>query len=205
MTDQHEEPEVSADPPRREGDPGEKMSWEGAPVEPNGQATQESGAEETRESAGDATGETEELDRELEIFQDLQRLQADFVNYRARVERDRGLERQAAVAETIRAFLPALDDLARAEEHGDLVEGSPMAAVASKLRTAGEKFGLKPFGAKGERFDPELHDALVQTPNPEVTEAVIADVIESGYQLGDRQLRPAKVAVFVPVEAGAEV
>jgi molecular chaperone GrpE len=108
------------------------------------------------------------------------------------------------VAETIRAFLPALDDLARAEEHGDLVEGGPMAAVATKLRAAGEKFGLKPFGAKGEKFDPELHDALVQTPNPEVTEAVIADVIETGYQLGDRQLRPAKVAVFVPADGGSE-
>jgi molecular chaperone GrpE len=207
MSEQHEEPEAPADPPRREGDPGEKMSWEGAPVEPNGQATQESGADETHENAGDANSETEQpsaLDRELEIFQDLQRLQADFVNYRARVERDRGVERQAAVAETIRAFLPALDDLARAEEHGDLVEGSPMAAVATKLRAAGEKFGLKPFGAKGEKFDPELHDALVQTPNPDVTEATVADVIETGYQLGDRQLRPAKVAVFVPAETGSE-
>lgn len=144
--------------------------------------------------------EKDSVDRELEIFQDLQRLQADFVNYRARVERDRGVERQLAVAETIRAFLPALDDLQRAQEHGDLQEGSPMAAVANKLRTAGEKFGLKAFGAKGDKFDPELHDALVQTPNPEVTEAVIADVIEVGYQLGDRQLRPAKVAVFVPSE-----
>ena len=146
------------------------------------------------------TEEKDSVDRELEIFQDLQRLQADFVNYRARVERDRGVERQLAVAETIRAFLPALDDLQRAQEHGDLQDGSPMAAVANKLRTAGEKFGLKAFGTKGDKFDPELHDALVQTPNPDVTEAVIADVIEVGYQLGDRQLRPAKVAVFVPSE-----
>lgn len=160
----------------------------------------DSAAAEPAEAAEGQDGEPSALDRELEIFQDLQRLQADFVNYRARVERDRGVERQAAIAEAIRAFLPALDDLTRAEEHGDLVEGSAMAAIASKLRAAGDKFGLKPFGAKGDRFDPELHDALVQTPNPEVTEPTVADVIEIGYQLGDRQLRPAKVAVFVPAE-----
>jgi molecular chaperone GrpE len=144
--------------------------------------------------------ETDAIDRELEIFQDLQRLQADFVNYRARVERDRGAERQAAIAEAIRAFLPALDDLTRAEAHGDMQEGTPMAAIATKLKAAGEKFGLKSFGAKGDKFDPEHHDALVQTPNPEVTEATVADVIELGYQIGDRMLRPAKVAVFVPAE-----
>lgn len=144
--------------------------------------------------------EVDEIDRELAIFQDLQRLQADFVNYRARVERDRGAERQLAVADTIRAFLPALDDLTRAEAHGDLQEGSPMAAIAQKLRAAGEKLGLSAFGEKGEKFDPERHDALVQNPNPEVTEAVVADVIEPGYLLGERMLRPAKVAVFVPAE-----
>ena len=176
------------DPQHHEGDPKEEMVEEGSPIEPEVSAEDQ------------PTTETDSVDRELEIFQDLQRLQADFVNYRARVERDRGVERQLAVAETIRAFRPALDDLKRAEEHGDLAEGSSMAAVANKLRAAGEKFGLKAFGAKGDKFDPELHDALVQTPNPEVTGAVVADVIEVGYQLGDRQLRPAKVAVFVPAE-----
>ena len=75
-----------------------------------------------------------------------------------------------------------------------------MAAIAQKLRSAGEKLGLTSFGEKGETFDPEKHDALVQTPNPEVSEAVIADVVELGYQLGERMLRPAKVAVFVPAE-----
>lgn len=152
------------------------------------------------EDQGVEDSEKDAVDRELEIFQDLQRLQADFVNYRARVERDRGAERQLAVADTIRAFLPALDDLTRAESHGDLQEGTPMAAIAQKLRSAGEKLGLTSFGEKGEKFDPEKHDALVQTPNPEVSEAVIADVVELGYQLGERMLRPAKVAVFVPAE-----
>ncbi len=139
----------------------------------------------------------DEIDRELEIFQDLQRLQADFVNYKARVERDRGLERQIAVADTLRAFLPALDDLDRASAHGDLQEGTPMAAVAQKLRAAGEKLGLVAFGEKGELFDPEIHEALVKNVSETVSAPTIADVIERGYKLGDRLVRPAKVAVFV--------
>jgi molecular chaperone GrpE len=171
------------DPQHHEGDLNEEMTEEGSPVEPES-----------------ASSETELIDRELEIFQDLQRLQADFVNYRARVERDRGAERQAAIAEAIRAFLPALDDLTRAQLHGDLQEGTPMAAIATKLRNAGDKFGLTAFGEKGDKFDPELHDALVQTPNPSVSAAEVADVIELGYRIGERMLRPAKVAVFVPAE-----
>ncbi|AOY56665.1 hypothetical protein A4Z71_00165 [Candidatus Rhodoluna planktonica] len=135
--------------------------------------------------------------KEAELLADLQRLQAEFVNYKARVERDRDVSRNAAIAEVFRAILPALDDLSRAEAHGDL-EGSPFAAVATKLRNAGDKFGLKQFGVKGDKFDPELHNALLQTPNPEVTENIVADVVEPGYQLVDRLLRPAMVAVFIP-------
>lgn len=172
--------EAHNDPQHHEGDQAEEMVEEGAPVQD--------------------TESTDPIDRELEIFQDLQRLQADFVNYKARVDRDRGVERQLAVADTVRAFLPALDDLTRAEQHGDLQEGTPMAAIAQKLRTAGEKLGLVAFGEKGEKFDPEHHDALVQTPNPEVSEPVVADVVEKGYRIGERMLRPAKVAVFVPSE-----
>ena len=170
-------------------DPQESAETEEAPEE----------AEAVSEEAGEE-GDKDAIDRELEIFQDLQRLQADFVNYRARVERDRGVERQLAVAEAIRAFLPAMDDLTRAESHGDLQDGTPMAAIAQKLRAAGEKFGLSAFGEKGEAFDPEKHEALVQNPSEEVTKPVIADVIELGYMVGDRLLRPAKVAVSVPAD-----
>lgn len=135
--------------------------------------------------------------KEAELLADLQRLQAEFVNYKARVERDRDVARNAAIAEVLRAILPALDDLSRAEAHGDL-EGSPFAAVVGKLRNAGDKFGLKAFGEKGDKFDPEIHNALVQTPSAEVTENVIADVVEPGFMLGDRLLRPAMVAVHIP-------
>jgi molecular chaperone GrpE len=135
--------------------------------------------------------------KEAELLADLQRLQAEFVNYKSRVERDRDVARNSAIAEVLRAILPALDDLSRAEAHGDL-EGSPFAAVVGKLRNAGDKFGLKAFGEKGDKFDPEIHNALVQTPSAEVTENVIADVVEPGFMLGDRLLRPAMVAVHIP-------
>jgi len=167
------------DPQHHEGDQAQEMTEEGAP-------------------APESESPTDAIDRELEIFQDMQRLQAEFVNYKARVERDRGQERQFAVAETVKAFLPALDDITRAETHGELQEGSPMAAVAQKLRSGAEKLGVVAFGEKGEKFDPEHHDALVQTPSADVTEATIADVVEKGYRIGERMLRPAKVAVFVP-------
>lgn len=139
------------------------------------------------------------ISREAELEADLKRISAEFTNYKARVERDRDVSRNAAIAEVIRALLPALDDLALAESHGDL-EGSPLQAVASKIRAAGEKFGLVSFGAKGEIFDPEKHNALIQTPNSEVKETVVADVISAGYMLGDRLIRPAMVAVFIPEE-----
>lgn len=143
--------------------------------------------------------ETGPISKEAELLADLQRLQAEFVNYKARVERDRDVARNNGVAEVIRAFLPALDDLSRAEAHGDL-DGSPFAAVANKLRAAGEKFGLKAVGTKGDKFDPELHDALIQTPSDTVTENTVADVVEPGYLLGDKLIRAAKVAVFIPAE-----
>ena len=135
-----------------------------------------------------------------EMRSDMLRAQAELVNFRTRVERDRVANREAVIAEVIRSLLPALDDLARAEAHGDLVEGAPMTIVAQKLRASFEKYGLKGVGEKGEPFDPAFHEAVVQLPNPDVTVNTIADVIEPGYLLGERLVRPAKVAVFVPAE-----
>jgi molecular chaperone GrpE len=170
-------------------------------------------ANENQPSASDATSSLDDeladlvddlgpQSKEAELLADLQRLQAEFVNYKNRVERDRDVSRNSAIAEVLRSLLPVLDDLGRAEAHGDL-EGSPFAAVATKLRNAGEKFGLKQFGEKGDKFDPELHNALVQTPSASVTDTRIADVVEYGFQVGDRLLRPAMVAVFIPAEDNA--
>ena len=155
------------------------------------------GSDALDQELADLVEETGPISKEAELLADLQRLQAEFVNYKTRVERDRDQSRNAAIAEVIRSFLPALDDLERAENHGDL-EGSPFAAVVTKLRSAGDKFGLKRFGAKGEKFNPERHNALVQTPSADVTEATINEVIEAGYEIEDRLIRPAMVSVFVP-------
>jgi len=135
-----------------------------------------------------------------EMRSDMLRAQAELVNFRTRVERDRAANREAVIAEVIRSLLPALDDLARAEAHGDLIEGAPLTIIAQKLRGAFDKYGLRQIGEKGEAFDPAFHEAVVQLPSPDVTVNTIADVIEPGYVLGDRLVRPAKVAVSVPAE-----
>ena len=159
-------------------------------------------ADALNEELADLVDATGPISKEAELLADLQRLQAEFVNYKNRVERDRDVSRNSAIAEVLRSLLPVLDDLGRAEAHGDL-EGSPFAAVATKLRNAGDKFGLKQFGEKGDKFDPELHNALVQTPSASVTDTRIADVVEFGFMVGERLLRPAMVAVFIPADDNA--
>src|SRR4051812_12156565 len=126
------------------------------------------------------------------------RAEAELKNFRTRVERDRAANREAVIAEVLRNLLPAIDDLDRAETHGDLVEGSPLAIVASKIRGGFEKYGLQKIGEKGEAFDPKLHEAIVQVYSKDVSVNTIADVTEPGYALGERLLRAAKVAVSVP-------
>lgn len=143
-----------------------------------------------------------EAERDLiaDMRNDMKRAQAELVNFRMRVERDRAANREAVIAEVLRSLLPAMDDLVRADSHGDLVEGTPLALVAQKLRAGFEKYGLRQVGVKGEPFDPNFHEALVQLPSPDVTINTVADVIEPGYALGDRLIRAAKVAVHVPAE-----
>lgn len=136
--------------------------------------------------------------REIEEYRDrAARAEAELANFRTRVERDRAANREAVIADVIRSLLPAIDDLDRAAAHGDL-EGSPLELVAQKLRLAFERYGLKTVGVIGEPFDPAFHEAIVQLPSDEVTAQTVADVIEVGYVLGDRLVRPAKVAVSVP-------
>lgn len=143
--------------------------------------------------------DTAQKDLVAEMRHEMLRAKADLVNFRTRVERDRVANREAVIAEVVRTLLPAMDDLTRAETHGDL-EGSPLELVAQKLRAGFEKYGLRLVGEKGEVFDPNFHEALVQLPSPDVTVNTIADVIEPGYALGDRLIRAAKVAVHVPSE-----
>lgn len=126
------------------------------------------------------------------------RAQADLKNFRTRVERDRAANREAVIAEVIRSLLPVIDDLDRADAHGDLVEGAPLTLVSQKLRAGFEKYGLRPVGEVGEAFDPNLHEAVVQIPEADATSETVKDVIQTGYALGDRLIRAAKVAVSVP-------
>ena len=126
------------------------------------------------------------------------RAEAELKNFRTRVERDRVANREAVIAEVIRTLLPAIDDLDRAEAHGDLTEGSPLAIIAQKLRAGFDRYGLRHIGQVGEAFDPQVHEAIVQVPTAGVTSNTVADVIEPGYALGERLIRAAKVAVSVP-------
>jgi molecular chaperone GrpE len=191
-------------------DPDELIEAEAPDVEvPAGAEAPEGAAEAAAEMATEAEGaETlspddeailDEASRDLvaDMRQDMLRAQAELVNFRRRVERDREANREAVVAEVVRSLLPALDDLARAEQHGDLTEG-PMVIVAQKIRGGLDKFGLVQVGEKGEVFDPTMHDALVQLPSADVTVNTVADVIEPGYKIGDRVIRAAKVAVHTP-------
>ena len=127
------------------------------------------------------------------------RAEAELANFRNRVERDRAANRDAVIAEVIRAVLPAMDDLNRAESHGDLA-GSPLEIVAQKIRTGFGRFGLVSVGEVGEAFDPNRHEAIVKLPTEGATSETVADVVEVGYTLGDRLIRPAKVAVAAPAE-----
>jgi molecular chaperone GrpE len=131
-----------------------------------------------------------------ERTKDLQRLSAEYANYRKRVERDRGIVAEQATGAVLAALLPVLDDLDRARDHGDLV--GPFGSVAEQLSAALAKFGLVAFGEKGDPFDPTLHEAVAHQTSAEVTESTCVDVMRRGYLLGERLLRPALVAVADP-------
>ena len=133
-----------------------------------------------------------------ERLADLQRVTAEYANYRKRTEANRELDRERAVADTVRLLLPVLDDIDRAEKHGDLIDGAPLTAIAAKLRGVAERLGLSAYAQVGETFDPNIHEAIVQQPSAEVTVETILDVAERGYLLGTTQVRAAKVVVAVP-------
>jgi molecular chaperone GrpE len=131
---------------------------------------------------------------------DLQRLQAEYVNYRRRVERDRDVARDLAVASVLEALLPVLDDLHLARQHGDL-EGGPFAAIAEKLEVTLTRFGLAPYGEPGEVFDPTVHEALLHTQAElaeGTTATTVVQILQPGYRAGERVLRAARVAVADP-------
>jgi len=183
-----------------------------APAAPAaGQSAGTGGQERGQEQNGTAAAESVALDGILadldaaqasaaERLSDLQRLQAEFVNYRRRVDRDRDVARDVAVAGVLEALLPVLDDVYLARQHGDL-DGGPFAAIAEKLDTVLGRFGLARYGEPGEPFDPEVHEALLRTEAElaeGTTTTTVVQVLQPGYRAGDRVLRAARVAVADP-------
>jgi molecular chaperone GrpE len=144
-------------------------------------------------------------DKVAELTADLQRVQADFANYRKRALRDQQVAADRAKAAVVGQLLHALDDIERARQHGDLDSG-PLKAVADKLESALTGLGLKPFGTEGEDFDPVLHEAVQhEGDGGEGSKPVIGTVMRQGYQLGEHVLRNALVAVVDTVaDEGAE-
>jgi molecular chaperone GrpE len=140
----------------------------------------------------------EEADKAAELLGDLQRVQADFANYRKRALRDQESAGERAKAVVVGQLLPVLDDLDRARNHGDL-ETSPLKAVADKLETALSGLGLAAFGVEGEPFDPSVHEAVQH--EGEGSNPVIGHVMRRGYRLGEQVLRHALVGVVDSVEA----
>jgi molecular chaperone GrpE len=131
-----------------------------------------------------------------EHLADLQRLQAEYVNYRKRVERDKAAVIDLAIARVVEALVPVLDDIAAARSHGEL-EG-PFAAIADKLEGALTRLGWVTYGTPGDPFDPSIHEALASIVEPGSTGPVVKEVGQAGHRLGDRILRPARVTVAQP-------
>jgi len=127
---------------------------------------------------------------------DVQRVQAEYANYRKRVERDRMAVREQALANVLAELLPVLDDIGRAREHGELSGG--FKSVAESLESAVTKLGLVTYAEKGDEFDPMIHEALLHSYSDEVSAPTCVQVLQPGYKIGDRILRPARVAVAEP-------
>ncbi|MDR7330385.1 nucleotide exchange factor GrpE [Corynebacterium guangdongense] len=128
-----------------------------------------------------------------ERTEDLQRVSAEYANYRRRTERDREGLVLSAKASVLTSLLPVLDDLELAQQHGDLEEGSPLRAFADKLRDTLKSQKLEPFGEEGEAFDPEIHEAVQDLSSGE--EKALGTVLRKGYRVGDRLVRTAMVII----------
>jgi molecular chaperone GrpE len=173
-------------------------------------SAQDTAAAQAAEEGSDAQPETEPEAQEIEDLRlqlaertaDLQRIQAEYANYRKRVDRDRVANRDQATAQVLAELLPILDDIGRAREHDELT--GAFRSVGERLEAITTKLGLKRFGEQGDAFDPTVHDALTMVPAPGVDVPTVIEVYEPGYQMGERVLRPARVVVGGPAEDGGD-
>ena len=195
-------------PEATDGGEAEPSSPEGVPAEES--ANPETGASGADESGGDgeelfvedilAAAEAEGNEPSSEHLADLKRVTAEYANYRRRTEGEREQVRERAVRDVVKVLLPVLDDLDRAQKHGDLEGEGAFQTIAAKLRGAVEKLGVKPFGEAGEVFDPQRHEAIYQQPTPGATEPTVLEVVETGYTIGSTLVRVARVVVATPAE-----
>ena len=196
--DNTENPDPGSEEPRGTPDAGrEQQAGAGEPA-PAADGDALSQAEEILNSAEvpeapQAAGSPEAA----ELRNDLLRLQAEYVNYRRRVERDRDVAREMAVIGVINTLMPVLDDIDAARQHGDLAEG-PFAAIAKKLENALGTYSLVRIEETGVEFDPNIHEALIQQQSPDVQSDTVTQILRVGYKAGDRVLRAAQVVVSVP-------
>lgn len=145
--------------------------------------------------ADDALGQAEQ--KAAEHLADLQRLQAEYVNYRRRVDRDREANSELATIKVIESLMPVLDDIAGARAAGELEDG-PFAAISAKLEETLGRYGWESFGAVGEEFDPQVHDALMSQVSTDVEHPTIHEVVQAGHRVGERIIRAARVIVSQP-------
>ena len=159
--------------------------------------TEESGVDENVDSTESQENTQESIKSAEEVLtEDLQRLQADYSNYRKRVDRDRAVAYELAVASVLNELLPILDDLDRARTHGELEGG--FKSVADQIENAVTKIGLVKFGEAGTPFDPQIHEALMHLTSSEVNEVTATEILQKGYKYKERVLRPARVTVTDP-------
>ncbi|ACL41576.1 GrpE protein [Pseudarthrobacter chlorophenolicus A6] len=207
---------------RQQGNPQEPVIRDNRKVDPvTGEARHPEGGQagSAQDSDGDALAQAEEILNGVEVpaeesvaqgvpagsanaeaaelKNDLLRLQAEYVNYRKRVERDRAVAGEMAVIGVLNSLLPVLDDVDAARQHGDLTDG-PFAAIAAKLENALKTYGLVRIDETGVEFDPTVHEALIQQPGEDIEVDTVSQVLRSGYKSGDRVLRAAQVIVAVP-------
>ena len=194
------------------GEPDEPVESAETANTPEGEAVGKP-AESSGTPEGDALSQAEEIlngvevpaeesvaqgvDNSAELKNDLLRLQAEYVNYRKRVERDRAVAGQMAVIGVLNSLLPVLDDIDAGRAHGDIVDG-PFAAIAAKLDAVLATYGLEKIDAVGVPFDPTVHEALMQQPSADVEIDEVSQVLRKGYKAGERILRAAQVTVAVP-------
>lgn len=176
-----------------------RRAAEDVPAPEEGVVIEEAAPERAADETAGPSAELAEAQKALrERTEDLQRLQAEYVNYKRRVDRDRDVARNAGVESVVMDLLPVLDDLRIAKEHEEMTGGFKL--LVEELGKVTVKYGVESFGEKGEAFDPQIHDALMQAPMPGVSEPTVLDVMQLGYKFRGRVLRAARVAIGMPTE-----